>query len=548
LVPFSFAARIPVRAWLAAAAGLAVVAITVNAQTPPPVPVQDKPVQDVKVAGDAIDLDKKIIEMGKKENSEVMANITYLSDVIGPRLTGSDNLKRANDWTAEKMKSYGLTNVHLEPWTIPLGWERGTATAKLLEPDNGRSLTVAAYGWSPNTKGKIVGDVVIIRNQADLAKHKGKLKNAIVLTSPPSEQVQPLDAPRGAGGGGRGGRGGRGGKAADKAGDKAGGAQPPAGGDQQPAQPFRGGRGGGVGADVLQAEGVGATLTDSAKPHGLLNMTGNWPRNVERANSVEGPARLFIVHEHYALLWRLASRPEPAVTRVEFEVTNKFTPGPVTVYNTVGEIRGSEKPDEYVVCGAHLDSWDLAQGTTDNGTGSMTVLETARILGKAAAEGHRPRRTIRFILFTGEEEGLWGSKRYVETHAAELPKISAAFINDTGTGRVVGTGAVGVAAIKDIFDRELVSLKDLGVTISAGRGGGGGGGGSDHASFNGVGVPGIIYQQDRAEYTFTHHSQSDTLDKAREPDLIQCAQVMAICAIRVANLDSLLPRNAGGGN
>jgi Zn-dependent M28 family amino/carboxypeptidase len=283
-------------------------------------------------------------------------------------------------------------------------------------------------------------------------------------------------------------------------------------------------------------------------------MTGNWPRNVERAKTVEGVPQLFVVHEHYALLWRLASRPEPAHTRVELEVVNKFIPGPVTVYNTVGEIRGTEKPDEYVVCGAHLDSWDLGQGTTDNGTGSCTVLETARILGKAAQEGIRPKRTIRFILFTGEEEGLWGSRRYVEAHPADMPKTSAAFIHDTGTGRVVGVNAVGSEAIKETFDRELVSLKELGVSVNLGRGGGGGGG-SDHATFQGVGVPGVMYQQDRAEYGFTHHSQSDTLDKAREPDLIESAQVMAICALRTANLPELLPRipvnpgrRGGGGN
>src|SRR5205085_1374466 len=103
------------------------------------------------------------------------ANLTYLSDMIGPRLTGSENLKRANDWTAEKMRSYGLTNVHLEPWTIPVGWERGTVNAKLLEPDNGRTLTMAAAGWSPNTKGKVVGDVVIFnaRTPEEMAKYKG---------------------------------------------------------------------------------------------------------------------------------------------------------------------------------------------------------------------------------------------------------------------------------------------------------------------------------------------------------------------------------------
>ena len=126
-----------------------------------------------------------------------------------------------------------------------------------------------------------------------------------------------------------------------------------------------------------------------------------------------------MTHDHYALLWRLANRPAPAKTRVSVEVHNTFVPGPVTVYNTVGELPGLEKPEEFVVVGAHLDSWDLGQGTTDNGTGTCVVLETARILAKS---GIHPKRTIRFCLFTGEEQGLYGSKEYVQSHKDELPR------------------------------------------------------------------------------------------------------------------------------
>jgi Zn-dependent M28 family amino/carboxypeptidase len=288
-------------------------------------------------------------------------------------------------------------------------------------------------------------------------------------------------------------------------------------------------------AEFLKAEGATVILTDSGKPHGLLNMTGGW-RNTERADAGEPLPTLFVTHDHYSLLWRLANRPAPAKTRVEVEVTNKFIPGPVTVYNTVGEIRGSEKPDEFVVVGAHLDSWDLGQGTTDNGTGSCVVLETARILAKS---GVKPKRTIRFVLFTGEEEGLYGSRAYVNAHKEEMARTSLALVHDTGTGKVVGIGTQRHEALKPIFDRELVSLKDLGVKEINNRGMGG----SDHQSFDSMGVPGIMFQQDPAEYRFTHHSQSDTLDKAREPDLIQGAQVMSVAALRFANLDSLLPHH-----
>jgi Zn-dependent M28 family amino/carboxypeptidase len=254
---------------------------------------------------------------------------------------------------------------------------------------------------------------------------------------------------------------------------------------------------------------------------------------------------LFIAHEHYALLYRLASRPEPAKTKVEVEINNKFIPGPITVYNTVGEIPG-EKADEFVVLGAHLDSWDLAQGTTDNGTGSCVVLEAARLLVRS---GVKPKRTIRFVLFTGEEQGLHGSKQYVIRHKAEMPKTSAALVHDTGTGRVLGFGLQGREAIKPIMDRELVSLKSIGFAGTTLRTMGG----TDHLSFDSpfrtasgetvdVNVPGFACAQFSDEYFLTHHTQSDTLDKAKEPDLIQGAQVMAVTAMRIANLDNLLPR------
>jgi Zn-dependent M28 family amino/carboxypeptidase len=271
-------------------------------------------------------------------------------------------------------------------------------------------------------------------------------------------------------------------------------------------------------------------------------MGGGWP-DTDRPGGVERVANIadrvptaFVTHDHYAMLWRLASRPEPAKTRVELEIANKFIPGPVTVYNTVGEIRGSEKPDEFVVVGAHLDSWDLGQGTTDNGTGSCVVLETARILAKS---GVQPKRTIRFVLFTGEEEGLFGSKAYVKAHKDDMARTSLAIVHDTGTGKVTAIGTQRHETLKPILERELTSVKALGVKEinNAGMGG------SDHQSFDGAGVPGIMFRQDPAEYRLTHHSQSDTLDKAREPDLVQGAQVMSIFALRMANLDSLLPHH-----
>src|SRR5262249_11095156 len=178
----------------------------------------------------------------------------------------------------------------------------------------------------------------------------------------------------------------------------------------------------------------------------------------------------------------------------------------------------------------------LGQGTTDNGTGSAVVLEAARLLAKS---GVKPRRTIRFVLFTGEEQGLYGSKAYVKQHKDELPRTSMGLVHDTRTGKVIGLGLQGRAAVKPILEAELASLKDLGLKDINLRGMRG----SDHDSFEQAGVPGFAVQQDMSEYRFTHHSQSDTLDKAHEADLIQGAQVMAVAALRVANLPNLLPRD-----
>src|SRR5262245_11484696 len=475
---------------------------------------------EVKIQGQspADKIDARILAEATK-GSEIMANLTYLSDMIGARLTGSAALKRANDWAAGRMKAYGLENVQLEPWTIPEGWERGTAYARILEPDIGRTLALASQAWAPGTNGKIQGEVVTLGglDAKELAALKGKLKGAIILDGAPKalkplpETLADIAAGKNTGMGGRGFKG-KGDKSFE---------------EMRAIAQQR--------SELMQKEGVACILKDAGKHNGLLFTTGSWGgRDGARSNKLP---TAYVAHNHYELLYRLAKRKE-GTTKLEIEITNKSIPGPVAVYNTVGEIKGSEKPDEFVVVGAHLDSWDLGQGTTDNGTGSMVVLETARILKQC---GIQPKRTIRFCLFTGEEQGLHGSKVYCDKHKDDIAKTSVCLVHDTGPGKVTGIGMGSFPAARELLEKELTNLKALGVTDFAARSMGG----SDHMSFASKGVPGFIMKQNTTEYfLFTHHSQADTLEAARprEADLIQGAQVMAMTAMRIANLNELLPR------
>jgi dipeptidyl aminopeptidase/acylaminoacyl peptidase len=418
------------------------------------------------------------------------------------------------------MKAYGLANVHQEAWEMPEGWERGPATMRLIEPETGRSLAIASYGWTAGTPGKVQGEVVIIKAEStkDLAAYKGKLKGAVVMTRPPAKlmPIEELEKPSGS--------------VASATINEPGG----------PRRPFDEMRAFNKElTEMLVGEGAAAILSDSGKPFGLLVTTGGW-NGTDRPSAVNRVPHLFVAHNDYALLYRLAQRPAPARTRVELDVRNTFVAGPIAVQNTIGEITGSEKPDEIVVVGAHLDSWDLGQGATDNGTGSTVVLETARILSRS---GLKPRRTIRFILFTGEEQGLKGSAAYVERHKDEMPRVTACLVHDTGTGKITGIDARHRPILQPLLAKELDSLKEIGVSafdtpfI----------GGSDHASFEKAGVPGLMVRQEVAGYRLNHHTALDTLDRAAEADLVQGAQTMAVAALRLSNREGLLPREKPAG-
>jgi len=446
------------------------------------------------------------------DHSEAAQNLEYISDNIGQRLTGSPQLKAANDWAAETFRKYGLTNVHLESWKIAHTWTRGTAKARIISPAE-HPLTIASAGWAPATNGAVHGPVVYFdaQKKEDFEKFHGKLKGAVVITqkpeslSPPQKEepfadlARPMQAPL------------------------------PRKGDPIPTSPFAA-----LAAaarernEFFKQEGVAAVLRDSNKPHALLNMTGVGGEKFDI-----GPIpTAFITGEGYRMLYRMLQH---GPVEVEIEITNTISDAATDVYNTVAEIRGSEKPDEVVILGAHLDSWDLGTGSTDNGTGSAAVLEAARALAKLNL---KPKRTIRFVLFSGEEEGLVGSKRYVQSHKDELDKISAVLVHDTGTGKVLTLGLHDNYQDREIVDKVLSPLGDLKLlepsmvrTF-----------GTDHASFDDVGVPGFWCIQDGAEYTKTHHSQSDTFDKVWKDDLNQGAQVLAAWAYNTAQLPDMLPR------
>jgi carboxypeptidase Q len=447
-----------------------------------------------------------------REHSELMENLEYLSDEIGPRLTGSPQLKRANDWTAEMFKKYGLTRVHLEAYSIPHAWERGKATARIIAPAE-HPLAIASAAWAPGTRGKVHGPVVYFdaKKPEDYEKFKGKLKGAIVIfqeprpLSPPkpvdqnAEIYHPLEEP-----------------------------PPPAGqpGLPDPYEKYL--ETAKVRAEFLLREGVVAVLRDAGKPHGLLNMTDGTTEPFQMGTLPTA----FITGEGYRMIYRMLKK---GPVELELEISNSLSKKPVEVYNTIAEIRGTEKPAEVVILGAHLDSWDLGTGSTDNGTGSMAVLEAARTLAKLDL---KPKRTIRFILFTGEEQGLIGSKEYVRAHKSELGTISGALVHDSGTGRVLSIGLHDNYQDRQIVDQVIAPLGELKMlepTTAREYG-------TDSLSFDEVGVPGFWCAQEIAEYSKTHHSQSDTFDKVWKDDINQGAQVLAAWAYGTAQLPEMLPR------
>jgi hypothetical protein len=438
-----------------------------------------------------------------KSHSELMKNLEYLTTQIGPRLTGSKQMQQASDWTLKRFHDYGA-DAHLETTDIPHAYYRGSDTAEIVAPI-ARRIEVRSMGWSKATPGEVSGTVALVKMDSpdDFAKLKGKLKGAIVLLNTPA--AIPADPEENA-------------YDAVITPDR-GLARTPRLGFQERIKMMA----------SLAQEQAAVLLLDSGKTDNLFNMS-----SFSRYQPSEVPLA-YLTHEDFSLIHRLAAAG--AVT-LKVNLTGTFSPGPVPASITVAEIRGSELPDERVIIGGHLDSWDLGQGALDNGTGSMAVLEAARTL---KALGWKPRRTITFVLFTGEEQGGVGAETFMKNHASEIPKMDAALVHDTGTGKVFSIALENLYAtgplmaeiyepLREVFDLQPPSTRYFGS--------------SDHVAFLRAGVPAYFCIQKPAHYREAHHSQTDTFDKVIPDEINEGAALLAAWAWNVSEMPVALPHHA----
>jgi carboxypeptidase Q len=526
------------------------------------------PYAEVQPATETLDLTayQRIRDEGLN-HSHVMDFAYALMDGIGPRLTGSPNLKKANEWTRDTLTKIGLENSHLEDWgEFGLSWQQLNTWARMVTPDTA-VLIVQATPWSPSTPGPVTGDVTFVKidTEKDLDTYKGKLAGKVVLFGAMRE-VPPVDKalferytekdleelaefPV---------TGGAGGISPDiqarlaarmerlRLIDKI--AQFFA--DEKVAAVIEPSR------DAKNGGGSGGTLFDD---NGAT--LGRTPYIASKA--VKIPVAVATI-ESYGRLYRLTQAHVPV--SVEIDVETKVNGEHEHGFDTVAEIPGTDPTlkDQVVMVGGHLDSWIAGTGATDNGAGTVVAMEVVRIL--KTLDLH-PRRTIRIALWTGEEEGIFGSKGYVTQHFGsaatsttpdqmQLPEfmrratgpltvkpeqklLSGYFNIDNGTGKIRGIYTQGNYAIAPIFAQWIAPLKDLGVTTVTNRNTGG----TDHLSFDAVGIPGFQFIQDDMDYeSRTHHSNEDTVERLQPADLKQIAVVEAIFVYNAAQRDKMLPR------
>ncbi|HLU24946.1 MAG TPA: M20/M25/M40 family metallo-hydrolase [Longimicrobiales bacterium] len=459
----------------------------------------------------------------------------YLTDVIGPRLTNSPAMRRANEWTAQKFREWGLSNVVIEPWgEFGRGWERVSYSGRILTPFV-QPLNAQPLAWTGSTRGTVKGPAVIVEAETveDLEKYRGKLRNAFVLMQPPTglgaeferaplrtplEELVPDPFGR------------RSREQARQA------AQPTPEEMQRRMQEMRQAAErraalNNAARELFQAERVAAILQPSARNYGIIRAGGGAGRD---PNSPIPLPELVVAQEQYGQIYRNVKRGIPV--ELEVNVQNRFFSDDLRAYNTLADLPGTDKADEYVMIGAHLDSWHTGTGATDNAAGSVVMMEAMRIL---KALDLKPRRTIRIALWSGEEQGLLGSRRWVENHPELAPKISAYLNVDNGTGRIRGIWNQSNEAATPIFEQILWPFRDLGV-IGVRHGNTGG---TDHLSFDRVGIPGFNFIQDPIEYgTRTHHTNVDVFEHLVLDDLKQAAVIVAATAYHLAMRDEMMPR------
>jgi hypothetical protein len=451
---------------------------------------------------------------------------SYLNDVIGARLTNSPASRKANEWAAETFRSWGLANVKVEPWDSAFGrgWEIVNYSGRILEPWP-KPLAAYPQAWSGSTlvkkkPGMVTCQAVMldVKDSTDIAKYSGKLRGGCVLRGAPrviapeftpaetrqtlEELINPLPRQQGAPGGP---------------------------GNFGAAQRLNNAI-----TTLLHDEQPIAVLQPSAWTYGLFLNGGHIDGRTARDSVYNPIPHLIVAHEQYGTLWRTAQRGLPV--KLELNLQTRFLDDNRFPTNVTAEIPGTDKADEVVMLGAHYDSWHSGTGATDNGAGSVVMMEAIRILKTL---GLPLRRTVRIGLWTGEEQGLIGSRTWLRIHKAELPKISAYVNVDNGTGKLRGIWDQSNSAAIPIFQQILAPFQDMGVVAVKH----GNTGGTDHLSFVAQGVPGFNFIQDPIEYgTRTHHSNVDTYERLVIDDLKQAATVVAWTVYELANRAEMMPR------
>lgn len=472
------------------------------------------------------------------DRSKVMETAFYLTDVSGPRLAGSPGLKRAQDWAVNSLKTWGMVNAKREAWgKFGKGWEIQKNYAAITVPYY-QAIIAIPKAWTPGTNGPIHGDVVVIKadSVADLAKYKGTLKDKIVMMDIKGniESTFKADANR----------------VTDSALTAMANATATAAGQAAPR------RGAGLGRGSLAAmlalrsavskfyvsEGVALVLSQARGTDGTV-FTTNGASYADTAKAVA--PELETSGEDYQRILRLTKAG--VKVQMDADIKTEFFTNDLQGYDVVGEIPGTDPKlkDQLVIIGGHLDSWHGATGATDNAAGSAVMLEVMRILKRV---GFNPRRTIRIVLWSSEEQGLFGSRFYVLNHFGdpktmelrpEQAKVSAYYNLDNGTGKIRGVYLQGNQAAGPIFQQWLTPFKDMGAsTITINNTGG-----TDHLSFDAIGIPGFQFIQDTMDYgTRTHHSNQDTYDKLSEADLKQAAVITASFVYNTSQREEMIPR------